>query len=248
MNLPRRIVRLAYPFGSMRRVLRGPAEGASFFVGDGMGLSYALGMADAAPRFFAEWLRPGMTVYDVGANKGQMSLLFASMVGASGRIVALEPAPAEFEHLERNIEVNGYEFVYAIRAAAYREAGEVTFDYAEGRPTQGKLTDVEPTYGRRSATRLTVPAVRLDDMIDEYGAPDFVKVDVEGAAASVLEGAQRIIDEISPLWYLELHGPEEQAGVRDHLVLQGYTAQTLDGRQIDDPADGWNSPLWCFRS
>ena len=48
--------------------------------------------------------------------------------------------------------------------------------------------------------------------------------------------------------YLELHGPEEQAGVRDELVSLGYEIETLDGAVVTDPTAGWASPLWCTLS
>ena len=43
--------------------------------------------------FFARNVRPGMTVIDVGANFGYYTCVFADAVGASGRVIAIEPAP-----------------------------------------------------------------------------------------------------------------------------------------------------------
>ncbi len=82
-----RLARLLYPHGASRRILRGPARGLHFIVAPGMGISYALGNPDAAPRGFGRYVRSGMCVYDVGANKGQMTMIFASLVGAGGRVV-----------------------------------------------------------------------------------------------------------------------------------------------------------------
>ena len=77
-------IRILYPFSANRRVLRGPARGMRFIVEPGIAFSYAIGTDQAAPRFFLRHVQPGMTVYDVGANKGQMTMIFAAIVGPSG--------------------------------------------------------------------------------------------------------------------------------------------------------------------
>jgi FkbM family methyltransferase len=248
MSITRRVVRLLVPYGSKRRVLRGPAKGMLFIAEPGIGFSYAVGARAAAPRFFARWVRPGATVYDVGSNKGQMALIFAALVGPSGRVLAFEPVPAEYTSLVRNLRLNGLANVRCIEAAVSDQSGELPFAYSPDRPTEGKLHGVEKSYGNTAvAETLSVPAISLDDILQEEPAPDVLKIDVEGAAASVLRGARRIIQDVSPAIYLELHGPEEQAGVRDELVTRGYVARTLSGTIVPDPTSGWHSPLWCSR-
>ena len=218
-----------------------------FVVAPGIGLSYAIGQGEAAPRFFSRHIRPGMCVFDIGANKGQMTLLFAALVGPTGRVVAIEPAPAEYAHLAINIAINTLSNVRPIQAAAADREGELTFTYAAGRPTQGKLLDVEHTYVIPDANTFPVRALAVDSLVDERMTPDVIKIDVEGAAASVLRGAARLLDTSSPKIYVEMHGPEEQAGVRDELVARGYVAETLDGARVADPTAGWHNPLWCYR-
>jgi FkbM family methyltransferase len=55
-----------------------------------------------------------MTVVDVGANKGQMALIFAALVGPFGTVVAIEPAPGPFASLQRNVRLNN------LQAASFR--------------------------------------------------------------------------------------------------------------------------------
>jgi len=243
-----RLARLFYPYGAKRRVLRGPARGMRFIVESGIGVSFALGTNAAAPRFFQRHVRRGMTVYDVGANKGQMALLFATLVGPAGRVVALEPVPSEFSSLERNLRLNRVDtIVRALRVAISDRECDLSFLCDAVNPTQGKLADVEPTYQVPGAQAITVKARPLDRLLEAERPPDVLKIDVEGAAASVLRGARRILDDVGPGVYLELHGPEEQAGVRNELLTRGYVAETLDGRTVEDPTRGWYSPLWCHR-
>lgn len=245
MSLKERLARLAFPYGSRRRVLRGPVRGMHFVIGEGMGATYALGFEDAAPRHFATLIQRGMTVYDVGANKGQMALLFSRLVGPEGRVVSFEPAPEPFEALAENIAVSGVVNVHPHQVALSDGSGEAVFTYAPGRPTQGKLAAVEPSYSNPGASTFTVQTLRLDAVSEP--APDFIKIDVEGAGAAVLRGASGVLGSSSPGIYIELHGPEEQAGVRDELLSRGYVAETLIGERVADPTSEWKSPLWCYR-
>lgn len=249
MSVSQRIARLIVPYGSKRRVLRGPARGMQFVSEPGIGFSYAVGTEAGAPRFFAKVLRPGATVYDVGSNKGQMALIFAALVGPSGRVLAFEPAPAEYASLVRNLRLNALGYVRSIEAAASDGRGELAFAYTPERPTEGKLRDVEPSFiNTTTSGSFLVETVPLDEMLREEPVPDLIKIDVEGGAAAVLRGARRIVEEVGPGIYVELHGPQEQAGIRDELLSRGYVAYTLSGTIVPDPTSGWHSPLWCSRS
>lgn len=241
------LIRWFYPYGSVRRVVRGPARGMRFIVEPTMGVAYAIGHHRAMPRYFGPHISPGMTVFDVGANKGQMMLLFAKLVGPRGRVVSLEPAPVEYRCLERNIQLNALEHVTAVHAAASDARGEMVFMYDAANPTQGKLRDVEPTYSLTGAQPVSVPTQPLDDLLGRGWRPHLIKIDVEGAGLRVLRGARRILDTVAPRIYMEMHGPEEQAAVRDELLSRGYVAETLDGRRVIDPTVGWHDPLWCYR-
>jgi len=248
VSITQRLLRLIVPYGSKRRVLRGPAKGMQFIAEPGIAFSYAVGTDAAAPGIFAKLVKPGATVYDVGSNKGQMAMIFAALVGPTGRVLAFEPAPAEYASLIRNLRLNGLDNVRAIEAAASDAKGQLEFAYDRDRPTEGKLRDVEASYASAPASAtFTVAAIPLDEMLAEEPAPQLIKIDVEGGAAAVLRGARRIIDEVGPGIYVELHGPEEQAGIRDELLTRGYVAETLTGTAVPDPTSGWHSPLWCYK-
>jgi FkbM family methyltransferase len=240
------LVRRFYPYGAVRTVLRGPARGVRFIVEPGLAFSFATGRASPEAAFFAKQIRPGMTVYDVGANKGQMTLLFAALVGAAGRVVSFEPAPPEFASLERNVGLNRFDQVRPVRAAASDVAGDLVFLYETAYSSRGKVLGVEPTCGPREVRQtVTVQGLPLDTVLATERPPHLVKIDVEGGGAAVLRGSRDLLEQVRPDIYIELHGPEEQAGVKHELLPRGYIARTLDGTRIDDPASGWHTPLWC---
>jgi hypothetical protein len=58
-------------------------------------------------RFLRNYLTPEMTLVDVGANIGEVTL-FAAKKLRDGRVLAFEPMPRVFAQLARNVELNHF--------------------------------------------------------------------------------------------------------------------------------------------
>lgn len=244
------LVRTLYPFGASRRVLRGPLRGMRFIVAPGMGMTYAMGSDGNNLAWLARHVCRGATVYDIGANRGQMALFFSRMVGPDGSVAAFEPVPSLYDTLVANIRLNRLANVFAFPLAVAAATGEAHFCFSERWPTQGKMAECEPAHDNPLAARLTVQTVSLDEFVRQARTrpPELLKVDVEGGAGLVFRGAEWILETYAPAVYVELHGPEEQAAVRDCLLARGYRAMTLDGIPVRDPTAEWRTPLWCTRA
>lgn len=130
-------------------------------------------------RLFRRLVRPGDTVFDVGANVGYTMLLLSSLVGDEGKVVAFEPGRRAFASLSRNAEARGN--IHLRQVAASEGAGEATFHETP----MSDISSLEPVAG---ATEFTVPTVSLDSVASEVGMPAFIKIDVEGHEPSVLRG------------------------------------------------------------
>jgi FkbM family methyltransferase len=212
-----------------------------------MGVTYAFGADANDQKFLFGKANEGSVIFDVGANRGQLTLLFACAVGSDGRVIAAEPVEELANRVERNAKLNNLRNVEVVTAAASSEEGTAKFDYSTDHSTQGMLTEKEPTYSLSEAETITVQTIPLDKIAREKGAwPDLMKVDVEGGASAVFEGAQQVLDR-GPAVFVEQHGPEEQEAVKRDLIDRGYTARTLDGTVVQDPTDGWHNPLYCTR-
>jgi FkbM family methyltransferase len=90
-------------------------------------------------------VRPGMCVYDIGANSGQSTLSLARMVGTEGQVVAFEPVDHMFTNLVLNVEMNPSLQVIPVCAAASNQSGRLDFQFDSELATQGHLVDVEPS-------------------------------------------------------------------------------------------------------
>jgi FkbM family methyltransferase len=244
------MARLLYPHGAVRSVLAGPLRGMRFRVAPGMGVSYALGRDHAAAlRFLASRLVPGQMVYDVGANQGQFALLFGRKAGA-GAVLAIEPVAANMAALRANLALNGLEAVQSRQKAAGRQAGTERFAYAEGSRTMG--TFVDRAFKLPADTPcIEVATLRLDDL---PGAgmlpPALIKIDVEGAAGDVLEGAVHLLQQHRPRLFIELHLSAEQRFEHDavsRLITQhGYHVEMLDGLPLDAARPDGEYHAWCI--
>lgn len=139
-----------------------------------------------------------MTAIDVGAHIGYYTILFAKCVGPTGQVISLEPFPANFALLQKNIELNDMSQVRAFHEAVFSCAGELTISAPDDLLNSGDASVVH----KHGTKQFRVPAVTLDSLCSR---PDFLKVDVEGAEYDVLLGAKETIAKSRPKMLIELH-------------------------------------------
>jgi FkbM family methyltransferase len=133
----------------------------------------------------ARLVRPGDTVIDVGANLGTMTVLFAHLVGPSGRVLAFEPNPRVLGLLQRSAASLPEVEIYPVALGAK----EATLELAIPRRNSGAASLV---HCPDSETRVPVPVVRLSRILRDrrVGRIRLVKIDAEGYEPEVLRGAQ----------------------------------------------------------
>jgi len=64
--------------------------------------------------------------------------------------------------------------------------------------------------------------VTLEQAARDHFVPDFIKIDVEGAEASVLRGAERILADRQPALIIETHGAAVESECVAILEARGY--------------------------
>lgn len=186
--------------------------------------------------FLREHVREGMTVVDIGANVGIFSMLAASQ---GAKVFAFEPNTENCRLILMSAAENGFD-VKLFPLALSDEAGALFFTPHIG-SNGGLLPSRVETLSNPNC--IVVPAMRLDDLIDE--PVHFIKADVEGAEYLALKGGERIIREHRPVITIELSMEmiRRVSGIDGieflHWLLSfGYGA-TLIGRngQISEIAD-----------
>jgi FkbM family methyltransferase len=146
--------------------------------------SYDPGMSNFTPK----------VIVDAGAHIGMASIFFALKYPAA-RIFAIEPEAANFAALLRNTAP--YKQITPIRAALWREDGEVALGPSDAHPKGAHRIAADGTQ--------RVRAITMDTLIREIGVSsiDLLKVDIEGAEIEVFRSCPWISD--VRLLAIELH-------------------------------------------
>jgi FkbM family methyltransferase len=152
------------------------------------------------------FLKPGMTVVDVGAHVGYYSVLAGRLVGPRGLVLAFEPDPRNFELLLANVWRNGLTNVVCFPWALSDRAGFAPLYRSVDNSGDHRLHAVAGEEREIVPVRTT-----LLDALEAIRPPvDLIKVDTQGGEEAVLCGAERLL-----------------AGSPDVLVTAEYTPAQL---------------------
>jgi len=176
-------------------------------------------------------VREGDVVYDIGANIGLYSRFLVQCFGAS-KVYAFEPMVDNQRLMAKNFELGGCASrVTVVPLAIGNEDGTCEFQVDDLTSNTGSLDVVRG--GKPSASRaqyglpprtVRVPVARLDSIEELKGIPkpDVIKLDVEGAEALALEGAENLLSRHACRLVIELHGADVAQKVLKQLWNYGY--------------------------
>ncbi|MGB7603012.1 MAG: FkbM family methyltransferase [Candidatus Sulfotelmatobacter sp.] len=185
-----------------RTIVRGLASGYRMNVSPAEKLGYLLGTDEPhLQKAIRNYVVAGDTVYDIGANVGYVSLSLAKQVGPKGQVIAFEPIPSSAEAFRQNIEINAITNVRLLNLAASDKSGDAVIRTTENSATASLVWH----RNEPSATELQIRTAVIDELVEagEVGLPRFVKIDVEGAEGSVLQGMRRTIAAARPVLFIE---------------------------------------------
>jgi FkbM family methyltransferase len=172
------------------------------------------------------FLHPGAVAIDIGANLGEWTLPLARAVGASGRVLAAEPAPRNAGALEATLYANALCQAEVIRAAIGDHDGiaEFAIPIVTSAHTDTGTARIGSACVRREALR--VPLRSLDSLAAERGLDrvDLIKIDVEGHERRVLDGAASTLARHRPVLVLETghETGEDRRAIHNRLCGLGY--------------------------
>lgn len=148
--------------------------------------------------FYLRYLREGMTVFDVGANIGELTLLFSKFTG-DGQVHAFEASGNGYERLQivckaaerRNVVLNHVAVTDSVGTTSLHvyDGSYLSWSSVKRRPLEKYGIDVQPVAVEEVATT-TIDLYCAQHDITQI---DLLKIDVEGAEFQVLFGAREML-------------------------------------------------------
>ncbi|WP_454064898.1 FkbM family methyltransferase [Candidatus Nitrospira salsa] len=228
-----KILRFSLKCLSKRMILsirRGPAQGLKWVVGSATHGCWLGTYELEKQKTLEQFVKPGMTVYDIGAQAGFYSLLFSRLVQHEGKVYAIEPFAENVRHLLAHIQLNHIENLKVIQGALSDQSTLTGFGIGNNNCENSLLE------GRNGI--LMVPVFSLDELIEvgQIAPPNLLKLDVEGAEFQVLVGATRTLKAYKPIVFLALHGNEQRTKCFHFLRENCYEVFNCQGIALDDNA------------
>jgi len=154
--------------------------------------------------FFKSFCQKNFNVLDLGANIGLTTIALANIC-KNGKIIAIEPIPATFNLLKKNLLHSGVNNVKEYNFAAGNKEGTSIMQGLHSFLAGSFIADSYPLTTQEFTVK--VPVRALDNVFDSFNMNqlDFMKIDVEGYELFVLEGAKKIIKQFKPIAYLEMN-------------------------------------------
>jgi len=170
--------------------------------------------------------------FDVGANYGTHSLL---LLAHGVRVVTFEPNPACAPVFQDLCRANGVQGRWEPLALGEEEA-EVELVFDERDTWSGTTCGAPAEAGDGARRRVGVPQTTLDAFVERLGeAPDWVKLDVEGAEDRVLAGARRTLRDSRPRVIFESWAGPSRTRVAEEFERAGYRICALPWDAAGEP-------------
>jgi FkbM family methyltransferase len=156
---------------------------------------------EADQEFCRAYVKPGMSVIDVGAYIGMYACFLAKLVGPDGRVHAFEPVPRSCKRLIENIARNELTNVSINQEAISSGDGPGSL-FVYDPPFESFSSLMHEERIRRdgllkSTTKMVVSTTSLDAYCRNRGISriDLLKLDAEGAEADIVKGAHSLLRE-----------------------------------------------------
>jgi FkbM family methyltransferase len=185
--------------------------------------------------FLRHWLRPGMTVIDVGASLGVYSLPMARLVGPTGRVFSYEPGSEARALLERSRELNAAKNlqIFPLALSNCAREGRLRFN---GSIEGHALDDGD---GNSAGETILVTTLDSENIARRWRSADFIKIDAEGEEPRILAGGRNFFTQHSPLiMFTTQPGPRTSKPMAEAFADMGYRLyRLLVGAPILVPVD-----------
>ena len=179
----------------------------------------------------SKFCKPGMIVFDVGANIGEWTLTMANGVGAQGRVYSFEPTPFLFDALNKTVVANQFNQVIVSPYALSDKSKTMDFyiQYDENELLDSRLSRLDSPADFKvwitdanKAKKIQVKTITLDEFAvkEKLERLDFIKIDAEGYESAIVEGGLTVLKKFRPNLILECGGVYDSEEKRKRMVTR----------------------------
>ena len=196
-----------------------------------------LGLGRRAPEteyvyHLPQLVRAGDTCIDIGANLGYYARTISRLAGPAGRVYAVEPVAPIRKVLSRNLRRCGNTEILPFALGAAAGPVRMGNDSARENGYFGTGRNFVNEGGGRSDVEFTAEMRRGSELFARLPRLDFIKCDIEGYEAVVMEEMRPLLERFRPTVLVETGGGNRPRIVELFTAL-GYKAFTLEhGREI----------------
>ncbi|GGZ93567.1 FkbM family methyltransferase [Algibacter mikhailovii] len=171
------------------------------------------------------FINRGDVVFDIGGNIGQYALMFSELVGNKGKVFSFEPDYKNFSFLQFNTNINKKKNLFCLNNGIGAEEGILEF-YRDSE-TGGRMGSFKREFVKKryKGFKEQVEIIKCDSLINKYGIPNFVKIDVEGFEYEVLKGLKSVLKET--IFFIEVR-EETKEKVFQYFKHKNYTCYWID--------------------
>lgn len=158
--------------------------------------------------------------FDIGSNIGRWAL---ENIKTCEKIISIEASPTTFVNLVNNCKND--KIILLNYAVCNNNCNDVTFYNAntDTLSTLNKewLTSKESRFFNQKFNEIKVKSITIDKLIEIYGVPTLIKIDVEGAEYECITSLTQKVDTICFEWASELNNVSLKC--IDYLSSLGFT-------------------------
>jgi len=162
-------------------------------------------------KLFSRFIKPGMTVYEVGAHIGHHSVVFSRLCGTQGKVHAFEPQNYLFKILNTNLLINNCHNATAYRLALGSEKSKAKLwpiDYTQNDNFGGLSISQKNNQKILDHDGEDINITTGDDFVSDIATAkssiDFIKIDAQSFELYILQGFANTLKNRRPMLFLEI--------------------------------------------
>lgn len=177
-----------------------------------------------------QYLQPGDTIFDIGGNVGHVACMMAQHLSGECKIYSVEPNPENVVIIMDNVRRNGwYKSIFPICGALSERTHLAKIGLARlnmNTMDQGFQLEIRGNY------EAFVPVMTLDELSSSISPPNHIKIDVDGAELSVLEGGRESLSQVKSL---NLEWRPSTKGMSEVIKsLEAYGLKRVWSKELSD--------------